>query len=154
MRSGHGAMKENYYLDDGTYSASQIIVETVKRRLEGHGDITQELLRELQEPAEAHEFRLKLKVWCSQYRRRQVCWCHHDDHHCCGRLEGHGDVTHGLLRELENLQKHMNSGLTEGVIPSDDLLWHSTFQKYCCSYTHQLAGGPQGCQPGAAVEEA
>ena len=55
-------MKENYYLDDGTYSASQIIVEMVKRKLEGHGDLTEELLQELQEPAEAHEFRLKLKV--------------------------------------------------------------------------------------------
>ena len=60
--SGHGAMKENYFLDDGTYSASQILVEMVKRRLEGHGDLTEELLSELKEPAEAHEFRLKLKV--------------------------------------------------------------------------------------------
>ena len=60
--SGHGAMRENFFLDDGTYSASQILVEMVKRRLEGHGDLTQELLQELQEPAEAHEFRLKLKV--------------------------------------------------------------------------------------------
>ena len=55
-------MKENHYLDDGTYSASQIIVEMVKRRLEGHGDVTEELLKELQEPAEASEFRLKLQV--------------------------------------------------------------------------------------------
>ena len=29
-------MKENYYLDDGTYSASQIVVKTVKRRLDAH----------------------------------------------------------------------------------------------------------------------
>ena len=61
--SGHGAMKENYFLDDGTYSASQIIVEMVRRRTEGHGDLTEELLSELKEPAEAHEFRLKLKVY-------------------------------------------------------------------------------------------
>ena len=60
--SGHGAMKENHFLDDGTYSASQILVEMVRRRLDGHGDLTEELLSELKEPAEAHEFRLKLKV--------------------------------------------------------------------------------------------
>ena len=28
-------MKENFYLDDGTYSASQILIEVVRRRLAG-----------------------------------------------------------------------------------------------------------------------
>lgn len=32
--SGHGAMAENYYLDDGTYSASQIVIALVQRALE------------------------------------------------------------------------------------------------------------------------
>ena len=56
-------MKENYYLDDGTYSASQIIIEMVKRRLEGGGDVTTDLLSQLQEPTDSREFRLRIKVW-------------------------------------------------------------------------------------------
>ena len=61
--SGHGAMKENYYLDDGTYSASQIVIIMVKRALEGLGkDIYSSLLKDLKEPMESSEFRLKLKV--------------------------------------------------------------------------------------------
>lgn len=56
-------MKENYYLDDGTYSASQIVIIMVKRALEGLGkDIYSSLLKDLKEPMESSEFRLKLKV--------------------------------------------------------------------------------------------
>lgn len=55
-------MKENHFLDDGTYSASQIIIEMVKRRLEGQGDVTVDLLQDLQEPVESREFRLRIKV--------------------------------------------------------------------------------------------
>ena len=60
--SGHGAMKENHFLDDGTYSASQIIIEMVKRKLEGKGDVTVDLLNSLKEPTDSREFRLKIKV--------------------------------------------------------------------------------------------
>jgi hypothetical protein len=59
--SGHGAMKENYYLDDGTYSASQIVIEMVRSRRDGKSNIS-DLLKQLKEPQDAHEFRLKLKV--------------------------------------------------------------------------------------------
>lgn len=55
-------MKENYYLDDGTYSASQIVIELVRRKLEGEGDISEDLLAKLKEPKESREFRLKLEV--------------------------------------------------------------------------------------------
>ncbi len=61
--SGHGAMKENYYLDDGTYSASLILVLMVKRYLEGKGkNVGANLLSQLEEPAESKEFRIKLLV--------------------------------------------------------------------------------------------
>ena len=60
--SGHGAMKENHFLDDGAYSAVQIIIETVRRRLAGEGDIAIELLKQLKEPKDASEFRLKITV--------------------------------------------------------------------------------------------
>ncbi|KAK9849389.1 hypothetical protein WJX84_005290 [Apatococcus fuscideae] len=60
--SGHGAMKENYFLDDGAYSALQIIIETAKQRVEGGKSITADLLGKLHEPLEASEFRLKLQT--------------------------------------------------------------------------------------------
>ena len=60
--SGHGAMKENHFLDDGAYSAVQIIIETVRRRLAGQGDISIELLKQLKEAKDASEFRLKITV--------------------------------------------------------------------------------------------
>lgn len=60
--SGHGAMKENHFLDDGAYSAVQIIIETVRRRLAGQGDIAAELLKQLKEPKHSSEYRLKITV--------------------------------------------------------------------------------------------
>ena len=55
-------MKENYFLDDGAYSALQVIVETAKQRVEGDKSLTGDLLSKLSEPLEASEFRLKLQV--------------------------------------------------------------------------------------------
>ena len=57
--SGHGAMKENYCLDDGAYIAVKIIIEAVRRRLRGGGGIS-DLLSELREPLEEKEVRLKI----------------------------------------------------------------------------------------------
>lgn len=57
--SGHGAMRENYFLDDGAYAAVKIVIEAVKRRLEGEAGL-KELLAELKEPVEANEFRLRI----------------------------------------------------------------------------------------------
>ena len=59
--SGHGAMRENYYLDDGAYMALKIVIEAVRRRLEGKGDVA-ELLDGLKEPVEAMEIRVKVKA--------------------------------------------------------------------------------------------
>ncbi|GAB4820323.1 hypothetical protein N2152v2_007369 [Parachlorella kessleri] len=57
--SGHGAMRENYFLDDGAYGALKIVIEMVRRRLAGESDIA-DLLKELREPAEAMEIRVRL----------------------------------------------------------------------------------------------
>lgn len=38
--------QENYFLDDGAYGALKIVIEMVRRRLEGQGDIA-DLLKEL-----------------------------------------------------------------------------------------------------------
>lgn len=52
--SGHAALKENYFLDDGAYLVTRFLMELAAgRELEG-------LLAGLREPAESREFRLKI----------------------------------------------------------------------------------------------
>jgi hypothetical protein len=53
--------QENYFLDDGAYSALKIVIEAAKRRLEGTGDVSS-LLANLREPAEAMEIRVAIKA--------------------------------------------------------------------------------------------
>lgn len=57
--SGHGAMKENYFLDDGAYLVSKLLAELAKARLAGKR--LTDLIANLQEPAESQEFRLKIR---------------------------------------------------------------------------------------------
>lgn len=56
--SGHAAMRENYYLDDGAYLATKIIIKAAQLKREGRklGD----LIVNLQEPVEEAEYRLKI----------------------------------------------------------------------------------------------
>ncbi|MFE4105468.1 phosphomannomutase/phosphoglucomutase [Almyronema epifaneia] len=56
--SGHGAMKENYFLDDGAYLVSQLLAELAKARLAGRS--LSDLIANLQEPVESEEFRFKI----------------------------------------------------------------------------------------------
>ncbi|MBQ7739738.1 MAG: phosphomannomutase/phosphoglucomutase [Eubacterium sp.] len=56
--SGHAAMEENYYLDDGAYLCTKIIVKAAQLRQEGK--TLSSLLTELKEPAEATEIRIKI----------------------------------------------------------------------------------------------
>ncbi|WP_204137904.1 phosphomannomutase/phosphoglucomutase [Halomicronema sp. CCY15110] len=56
--SGHGAMRENYFLDDGAYLVSKLLGELAKARLSGKR--LTDLITNLQEPAESQEFRLKI----------------------------------------------------------------------------------------------
>lgn len=57
--SGHGAMRENYMLDDGAYLAVKILIEMVRLRLDGDSRGIGGLLDGLDEPLEEKEFRLK-----------------------------------------------------------------------------------------------
>eukprot|EP01024_Parvocaulis_polyphysoides_P025760 TRINITY_DN2339_c0_g2_i1.p2 TRINITY_DN2339_c0_g2~~TRINITY_DN2339_c0_g2_i1.p2 ORF type:complete len:266 (-),score=54.67 TRINITY_DN2339_c0_g2_i1:433-1230(-) len=59
--SGHGAMKENYFLDDGAYLAVKAVIEMIRRKLTGEGSLM-EVLDKLKEPLEAKEFRLNIKA--------------------------------------------------------------------------------------------
>ena len=53
--SGHAAMKENYFLDDGAYLVTKFLIELAC------GRSLESLVEELEEPAESREFRLKIK---------------------------------------------------------------------------------------------
>jgi phosphomannomutase len=58
--SGHGAMKENYFLDDGAYLATKLLVELAKTKLQNQ--LLTDLTKDLQEPIESEEFRLKIST--------------------------------------------------------------------------------------------
>lgn len=58
--SGHAALKENYFLDDGAYLIAKILVKMAKLNLEGKG--LESLIRDLKLPAESNEFRFKIKT--------------------------------------------------------------------------------------------
>ncbi len=56
--SGHGALRENYYLDDGAYLAVKLIIAAAKaRRKDMH---LTNLIEELGYPADAREYRLNI----------------------------------------------------------------------------------------------
>ena len=56
--SGHAAMRENYFLDDGAYLVTKIIIKMAALRKTGQD--LDALLAPLQEPAEAEEVRLPI----------------------------------------------------------------------------------------------
>lgn len=57
--SGHAAMKENYFLDDGAYLCTKIIIKMAQLRKEGK-DIS-DLIKDLKECKEEKEIRIKIK---------------------------------------------------------------------------------------------
>lgn len=57
--SGHGALKENYYLDDGAYMAVKLLIAAAKTKAQGK--TINSLIEALQPQFETVEYRLKLK---------------------------------------------------------------------------------------------
>lgn len=57
--SGHGAIKENFFLDDGAYLVVKILAEMAKLRIEKNAGIST-LIKDLRQPAEEKEFRISL----------------------------------------------------------------------------------------------
>ena len=57
--SGHGALKENYYLDDGAYMAVKLLIAAAKTKAEGK--TLNSLIEKLEPQFETAEYRLKLK---------------------------------------------------------------------------------------------
>ena len=58
--SGHGAFKENYFLDDGAYIVTKLLIELSKGRKQGYS--LSSLIESLKEPKESVEFRMNIKV--------------------------------------------------------------------------------------------
>lgn len=58
--SGHGAFKENYFLDDGAYIVTRLIIELSRGKKCGYE--LSSLIDGLKEPAESMEFRMNLKL--------------------------------------------------------------------------------------------
>ena len=58
--SGHGALKENYFLDDGAYLVTKLLIELARGKKEGYS--LGSLIETLEEPAESVEFRMNILV--------------------------------------------------------------------------------------------
>ncbi len=56
--SGHGALKENYFLDDGAYLVTKLLVELARGKKEGY--TLESLIDTLEEPNESSEYRFKI----------------------------------------------------------------------------------------------
>lgn len=61
--SGHAALKENHFLDDGAYLATKIVIKAAKLALEGRN--LDSLISAMEEPAEAKEIRLP--ITCEEF---------------------------------------------------------------------------------------
>ena len=69
--SGHGALKENYFLDDGAYLIAKLLIKMAQLKKEGK--TIDELIANLEEPAEAKEFRMTLLLnWASSLKLKRV----------------------------------------------------------------------------------
>ncbi|KAL5055716.1 hypothetical protein RYX36_036398 [Vicia faba] len=58
--SGHGALKENHFLDDGAYMVVKIIIEMVRMKLGGSDEGIGSLIKDLEEPCESIELRINI----------------------------------------------------------------------------------------------
>ena len=56
--SGHGAFKENYFLDDGAYIVTKLLIELARGKKEGY--TLESLIATLEEPTESVEFRMNI----------------------------------------------------------------------------------------------
>jgi len=58
--SGHGAFKENYFLDDGAYIVTKLLIELARGKKEGY--TLESMIATLEEPAESVEFRMNIQL--------------------------------------------------------------------------------------------
>ena len=77
--SGHAALKENYFLDDGAYLATKVVIKAAK--LFKHGEKIDSVIADLKDPADEREIRIPIQ---------------------CEDFAGYGDK---VLAELEDYVK-------------------------------------------------
>ena len=58
--SGHGALKENYFLDDGAYLVTKLLIELARGKKQGY--TLESLIEALEEPAGSKEFRMNIQL--------------------------------------------------------------------------------------------
>ena len=58
--SGHGALKENYFLDDGAYLVTVLLIELARGKKMGY--TLESLIEDLKEPKESVEFRMNITL--------------------------------------------------------------------------------------------
>lgn len=58
--SGHGAFKENYFLDDGAYIVTKLLIELARGKKQGY--TLESLISTLKEPEESVEYRMNILV--------------------------------------------------------------------------------------------
>ena len=58
--SGHGALKENYFLDDGAYLITKLLIELARGKKNGY--TLESMIETLEEPKESVEFRMNILV--------------------------------------------------------------------------------------------
>ena len=90
--SGHGALKENYFLDDGAFLIAKILIKMAALRREGkHID---ELIADLEEPAESREYRMNLL--CEDFKNYGS--------HVIEELTAYADSVEGWTVEPQNYE--------------------------------------------------
>ncbi len=58
--SGHGALKENYFLDDGAYLVTKLLIELANSKKQGY--TLESIIESLEEPKESVEFRFNINL--------------------------------------------------------------------------------------------
>ncbi len=130
--SGHAALKENYFLDDGAYLITKIIILLAKLRKEGKS--IKDLISDLKEPVEEKELRFKIlednfrpygeKVIADlfEYAEKQEGWTVAQDNHEGIRISLDKDSGDGwMLLRLSvhdpilpfNVESNSNSGVNK-----------------------------------------
>ncbi|WP_446898967.1 phosphomannomutase/phosphoglucomutase [Clostridium sp. LBM24168] len=64
--SGHAALKENYFLDDGAYLVSKILIKMARLKNEGDKTIS-DIISNLEIPRESVEYRIKVN--CNEFKK-------------------------------------------------------------------------------------
>ncbi len=103
--SGHGALYENYFLDDGAYIIVKLLIELVRARREG-SSLT-DLIKNLREPAESAEARLP--VGCPDFAPLTAAVLEAVEKHF-GSLEGFSVVPNNYEGVRVNADKSHGDG--------------------------------------------